>query len=411
MKTKTCFFLLLLLCYPRYNKAQPGFRLPPGMTQIEIPFDYVNNFIILTLTINGAGPVKMIFDTGAEYTILSKKDVTDYIGVKYDREFKLIGADLKSELIAYLARRVRLEAPGLQLVAPREDILVLAEDYFRFEEYAGVKVHGILSGQIFSRYMFKINYQRHIITLYDRNSYQPEENGFQHVPVELYRNKIYLYTQAAFRSNTSTPVKLLLDTGAAVPLLLFSNLDTLIKPPATVVSSNIGMGLGGYLEGFVGRVEGLHLGPFYQNGIVTFFQAIDTTRDLSYLNNRKGLVGNLLLSRFQVLFDYSGGAIWLKPARNYHNRYVYDRSGILLVAGGKALNQFTVQGVIPGSPAEKAGILSGDRILRIGFIPHNFLGLSDIQKIFRKRPGKKVRLLIGRGEEKLKKTLVLRDLI
>lgn len=411
MKTKTHLFLLLLFCCPQYNKAQSGFFLPSGVTQLEIPFDYVNNFIIITLTINGAGPVKMIFDTGAEYTILSKKDVTDYVGIKYDREFKLVGADLKSELTAYLARKVRLETAGFPFVAPREDILVLAEDYFRFEEYAGVNVHGILSGQSFSRYMFKINYQRHVITLYDREYFKPEENGFQRAPVELFRNKIYLYTNASFRANKTTPIKLLLDTGAAVPLLLFTNIDSLIQPPETVVPSNIGMGLGGYLEGFVGRVEGLQLGSFYQNGIITFFQAIDTTKDLTYLNNRKGLVGNLLLSRFQVLFDYPGGAIWLKPTKEYKDKYVFDRSGIMLIAGGKALNQFTVQSVIPGSPGDEAGILPGDLVLRVGFIPHNFIGLSDIQKIFQKRPGKKIRLIISRNNKTMKKKLVLRDLI
>lgn len=402
---------MLLFCWPQINKAQSGFFLPAGVNQLEIPFDYVNNFIILTMTINGAGPIKMIFDTGAEHTILSKKDITDFLGIKYDRQFKLIGADLKSELIAYLARKVRLDIQGGQVVAPREDILVLAEDYFRFEEYAGVNVHGILSGQAFSRYMFKINYQRHIITLYDRDTYKPEENGFERIPVELFRNKIYVYTSAAFRTNHSTPIKLLLDTGAAVPLLLFSNIDSLIQPPETVVPSNIGMGLGGYLEGFVGRVEGLNLGPFYQSGIITFFQAIDTSQDLSYLNKRKGLIGNLLLSRFQVLFDYPGGAIWLKPSKEYQDKYIFDRSGLLLIAGGKSLNHFTVQGIIPGSPGEEAGILPGDQILRVGFVPYHFMGLSDVQKVFQKHPGKKIRLLINRNGKKIRKKIVLRDLI
>lgn len=412
MKTKTYYLLLLLSIYTNtLCRGQTGFSMPPGIRQMDIPFEYVNNFIIITVTFNQTIPLKMIFDTGAEYTILSKRQVSDLLNVRYEKEFRLLGSDLKTELVAYLARQIRLETPGLPFVAPREDILVLQEDYFRFEEYAGVNVHGILSAQTFARYIFKINYQRKVITLYDREDFQLPEEGFQQVPVEIFRNKMYVNTTIAFRPDTTTAVKLLVDTGAALPLLCFSNTNPMVHPPQNAIPSNIGMGLGGYLEGYVGRSDKLHLGSFQQKNIVTYFQSLDTAQARASLNNRNGLIGNMVLSRFMVLIDYYGSTIWLKPAKNYQQRYVFDRSGLILIAGGVALNRFTVQGIIPHSPAAEAGMLPGDRIVRVGLTPTIFWGLSDLQHVFQKHAGKKIRVVIRRDGKKLKKVFRLRDLI
>lgn len=412
MKMKTnCILLFLTFCCIFRAPAQSGFSMPPGIKQMDIPFEYVNNFIILTVLFNKTIQLKMIFDTGAEHTILSKREISDVMQVPYEREFRLMGADLKTELIAYLARQIRLETPILPFVAPREDILVLQEDYFRFEEYAGVKVHGILSGQAFARYIFKINYQKRIITLYDREGFVLPDAGYKPVPVEVFRNKLYINTQVAFRSGDSTTVKLLLDTGAALPLLFFSNTDSLVHPPENAITSNIGMGLGGYLEGFVGRTPTLHIGDFKQEGIVTYFQQLDTAQDLSYLNKRNGLVGNMLLNSFYVLIDYYGATIWLKPSYNYKKHYLYDRSGLNIIAGGISLNRFTVQGVIANSPASEAGILPGDRITWVNALPVGLLGLSELQHCFQKRVGKKVKVVLRRDGKRIKKTIRLRDLI
>ncbi len=412
MKTKTVTILLLTLVLAvSFARAQSGFTLPRGEKQIEIPFEYINNFIILNINFNNKLPLKFIFDTGAEHTILSKRQVSEFLRIKYEREFHVKGSDLKSELIAYLARNIHLQIANKELVAPNEDILVLQEDYFRFEEYAGVEVHGILAGRVFSQYLVKINYQRKVITLYERGTIKMKEQGFKPIPVEVFRNKIYLNAQAQLRPDTSALVKLLLDTGAGMPLLLFTNTHPLIHPSANAVPTNIGMGLGGYLEGFVGRTPGLAMGPFSQNNILTYFQAADTSQDLSYLNGRNGLVGNTILNRFQIIIDYQGSMIWLKPRKHFQEEFVFDRSGLNIIASGPHLNYFSVLNVLPGSPADEAGILAGDRILRIGWLSASLRSLAELHVLLQQKPGKTVKIVIKRDGKVMKKQIVLRDLI
>lgn len=412
MKTKTVIIILLAFgLAPDAIHAQGGFSLPGGMKHAEIPFEYINNFIIINIDFNGPLPLKFIFDTGAEHTILSKHEISDLLHVRYDREFRVKGSDLRGELVAYLARNIKLKISDKDILAANEDILVLKEDYFRFEEYAGVAVHGILAGRVFSRYLIKINYQRRVISLYERGSFRMAEEGFEPLPIEIYRNKIYLNTQAQLRADSSSPVKLLLDTGAGLSLMLFTNTHPLIHPSANAIPTNIGMGLGGYLEGYVGRTSALKLGSFAQNNILTYFQAVDTTQDINYLNGRNGLIGNTILNRFILVIDYQEEKLWLKPTKHYLKEFVYDRSGLSIIASGQSLNYFSVLNVLPGSPADEAGIHAGDRILRIGWMAASFQTLSTLQALLQKKPGKQVKITIKRDGKVMKKRIVLRDLI
>jgi hypothetical protein len=206
-------------------------------------------------------------------------------------------------------------------------------------------------------------------------------------------------------------VKLLVDTGAGLPMLLFSSDQSMIRPPAGAISSKIAMGLGGYLEGYVGRIPMLEFGSRNQHNIVTYFQRQDTSMNMDAINRRNGLLGNVLLSRFTMFIDYQNSKLWLKPSSNFKEAFLFDRSGLNLIVSGISLNVFTVQYVGDHSPASEADIRPGDEILRIGYLPTTFLSLGEIQKRLQKRPGKVVKLLIRRAGKRMLKKITLRDLI
>jgi hypothetical protein len=406
-------FRLLFLCLllsPAEGMSQSGFRLPPDVRQTVWPFEYVNNFIVVTVTLNGTIPLKMIFDTGAEHTVLCRRELSDLLGIRYEREFRLLGADMKTELIAYLARNVRLDALNTPLSAPDEDILVLQEDYFRFESYAGIDIHGILAANALSGYMIRINYLQKTLTISEHGIFSPERAGFTPLPAELFRNKLYLRAHLGFDSDSLPDAKLLLDTGAALPLLLISS-DSTLNLPESVLPSQIGMGLGGNLNGYVGRIRDFSVGNFRQTAVISYFQVADSTLNTSFLNGRAGIIGNMLLNRFQLVLDYRKPAVWLKPSGNFRKKYVYDRSGLFLLATGTSLNQFVVESVMNNSPASEAGIMPGDQIIQLGIAPAQILRLQDVLKALQKKPGKKIRLLILRDGVKIRKMVVLRNLI
>jgi hypothetical protein len=405
-----CFLLLFLLVMSKELKAQTGFNLVNNQKHVDIPFEYVNNFILITIQVNHTLPLKFIFDSGAEHSILSKRELANILKLDFEREFRVMGSDLKTELVAYLARKVHLEIDE-KAISLKEDILVLEEDYFRFEEFSGIEAHGILAANIFSKFIIKINYQTKTISLYDRAFFKGVGEDFSPIPIEVFRNKIYLNTQLQVLRDSVANVKLLIDTGAGLPLLLFTNTHAQLRPPQNAIAGNIGMGLGGFLEGFNGRIQQLKIGGFEQNQVVSQFQYLDTLNIGEHINHRNGLIGNLILSRFIVYIDYEKELIWLKPTKYYSKDFDFDRSGLSIIVSGKNLNSFLIQHILPKSPADEIGIKKGDKIMSIGFLSTRLLKLEDILQKLQKKSGKKIRIVIKRDGKRMVKHLVLRDLI
>ncbi|MEO1258016.1 MAG: PDZ domain-containing protein [Bacteroidota bacterium] len=376
--------------------------------KIDLPFEYKNNLIIVDVTLNRLFPLKFIFDTGAENTILAKREVTDMLKVAYEREFKLLGSDMTTELTAYLVRDIHFKSHDL--VIPSHGMLVLKEDYFRFEEVAGIEVHGILGADVFRNLVVRINYDRKIITL-SKRPYFKRPNDYEEIPIEVSRSKPYIRTKLQISPDSTLSVKLLLDSGAMLPFILNTNTDSSLHLPPTVINGKLGAGLGGYLEGFVGRVHSLDFGSKNFKEVVTNFQDISAAIDTSLLNGRNGIIGNQILNRFHIIFDYPTEKIYVKPNRRYKNKFKFDKSGMVIIAADINLNSFIVHEVIANSPAYEAGVKPGDKLTSINGLPPALLSLNNINKILSKREGKKIKLRVKRNEERILFKFKLRKLI
>lgn len=380
-----------------------------GWKKVDFPFSYVNDLIIVEVVLNETLPLKFIFDTGAEHTILTKIEIAELLGMRYDRKFTIMGADMKTELYAYLISDVNLKLG--KLFSPRENILVLEEDYFRFEEVAGMEIHGILGASFFRQFVVEIDYQSKLITFIRPKHFNVKKRKFQNIDIEVFRNKPYLYADMNIVGDSSRQVKLLVDTGASLPLLIYTNTDSSLQVPPNSIPGNVGRGLGGYLSGYQGRVHSLEFSDFQFGDIVTSFQESDSINQIVVLNDRNGIVGNKILKRFEVIIDYWGETIYLRPNRNYKTKFKYDRSGLVVLAAGTQLNKFFVQQVIKASPADRAGLQKGDEIISINRIPAKAIGMGGIVNILQKREGKKIKLVVKREKEKQKFTFLLENLI
>lgn len=408
--TRLTYISFFLLLAPSILWGQlTDLKTPRNFKKIDIPFDYVNNFIVLEIKFMDHFPMKFIFDTGAEHTIITKKEIVDLLNFKYEKRFTIIGSDMTTELYAYLIRGVNMNFKNLKAV--NRSILVLEEDYFRFEEFAGISVHGIIGADFFSRFVVQIDYRKKVLSLLNPEHFKPPKKNVYSVPIEVKRHKPYLIANTSFRNDTTVKVKLLVDTGASLPLLLHTNTHPHLQLPATTIKSNIGMGMGGYIEGFLGRIQNLNIATIDLPEVTTSFQDIASHMDTTYLNSRNGILGNKILNRFTITIDYFKGVLYLKPNKAFTKKFRYDKSGLLLAASGYNLNNFTVFGVIPGSPAAEAGILPGDVLGSINRVPVNFLNLEGIQKVLQKKEGKLIRLKIRRNGKRMKRQFELRNLI
>ncbi len=389
--------------------AQPGFEILKDVKRIDIPFEYKNDLIIVNVMFERIFPLKFIFDTGAEHTILSKRSITDVLNIPYEREFKLVGSDMKTVLTAYLVRNIHLRIDNM--IVPNHNMLVLDDDYFRFEEMTGLEVHGILGADLFKGLVVKINYERKVISLMKSNAFKQPTKDYQTLPLVINRNKPYLNTTIKLQTDSTVNVKLLLDTGAMLSLLLNTDTHPNLQLPENAIKGNIGAGLGGFLEGYLGRVTALQLGGLQCLEVLTNFQELTQGIDTSVLFRRNGIIGNQILSRFHLVIDYPREKLYLQPNKKFKEAFEFDKSGLVVIASDMQLNKFTVHEVLPGSPAAEAGLKKGDVIKRINWMPSAMLSLSDIHDTFKKKAGKKINIVIKRHEQKLKFKFKLRKLI
>ena len=388
-----------------------NFDLLQGQSSVKIPFELKHNFIIINVRLNGILPLHFIFDTGAQYTLLFKKEYSDILRIPYLRRIPILGADLSQELYALVAQNITVDIPGR--IKVRKDILIFEEDYFQLDELTGIFIDGILGGDAFKHYVTQIDYRKQILTLTKKEHFQEPGSHYHRIPLRLKEAKPLLNATVTLENNARVPVSLLMDTGSGIPLLLYANTHPNLSIPEKTILGQLGKGLGGYLLGYMGRIKQLDLPSNLEfTNVLASFQRLDSASQIFTQNNeRNGILGNQVLRRFDVIIDYPDSVLYLKPTRSYKQKFNYDRSGMLIYAIGHNLKDFYVNTIIPGSPAEEADILEGDLILKIRGLPASLFDLTSINRMLMKRPGKKIKVTIERNGERMEKTFRLRDLI
>jgi hypothetical protein len=299
-------WLFLSLGYaPATAQRSSDIELLGGNRRVEIPFSYENNFIVIRVLFDNFFPLKFILDTGAENTLLTQRAITDMMGVDYIREIPLYGSNLDNPLTAYLAAGIDLQLAN-QILLKRRTILVLEEDYYRFEELTGVDVQGIIGADILRRFIVQIDYRRNKLILHDPPKFRINERRWKELPIKLRRYRPYVSVPLSINGAVAQDtMKFLLDTGAGLAVLLHANTHPSLFVPENVIPTEIATGLGGSLQGSVGRVALVELTPEYPlDQVVTFFQNIPDSIDMELLYNRNGILGNQLLSRFNLIIDY-----------------------------------------------------------------------------------------------------------
>ena len=339
---------------------------------------------------------------------MSKNILAGVLGLNYDRPIRLIGADLNQELVAYVSNNNHLKLGDA--VAPSQDILILSDDYFKIDEYVGVEIHGIIGADLFRNLVLKIDFKRNIIYIQRSSSFHPPKRKWKEIPVSIEKNKPYIIAQATL-GDKKTELKLLIDTGASLSLLLHTNTSPNIQLPENIIQGSVGRGLGGTLKGYLGRVNRLAFGELFFNNIITNYQDVSDAVNTESISGRNGILGTTLISRFNIIIDYPKEKLYLQPHRKYNKGFKYDRSGLELIVSGKRLKTITVYSLINGSPAAEAGFQKGDIILAVNRIPTLFLDLKGVSKKLTKKVGKKIKVKLKRGDQIMILRFKLRDLI
>jgi hypothetical protein len=406
-----CTLIALLLCGSgRAFSQQLGFSLADGKSRVVIPIEVQNNLVIVPVILNNALPLKFILDTGVRTAILTQKAFSDILNLSYARKYSIAAPGVKKIVDAYITNNVSLDLPGV--TGRGHAMLVLGEDYLELRNYLGTEVHGILGYELFSRFIVQIDYEKKELTLMTPERFRHRKR-FHKLPITIEDTKPYLRTPVVLADGTVLNAKLLVDSGASHGLMLEPSSDSAIHVPDSTVSSVIGRGLGGEITGKVGRIGALKLGPYSLDHALANFPDPNSYFDSLKIGmaERNGAIGGEVLSRFKIIFNFPGEEIYFKKNQSFKKKFHYNLSGVTVKAKGSRLNVFEITEVRSRSAADKAGIKQGDVILTINGVPTEMFELNHVNGYFNAKPGKRIRLILERNGQRIKREFRLQDQI
>jgi hypothetical protein len=409
LKTVTLLFFLFI---HSFSWAQVlGFALSDGEKKVKIPIEILNNLVVVPIILNGQLPLKFILDTGVRTAILTEKTFSDILNLSYSRKYSISGPGGQKVVDAFITNNVSLDLPGVH--GEGHAMLVLAEDYLELRNYLGTDVHGILGYELFSRFIVEIDYERKQLTLTTTDKFKRKKK-FRTIPISIEDTKPYVVTEIQMNDSTRVKAKLLIDSGASHGLVLEPSSNAAIQIPQRHIKSIIGRGIGGVITGRIGRIKSIDLAGYEIPDVISNFPDPNSYMDTLKVSRtvfRNGSIGGELLSRFSVIFDFPHEKIYLKKNRGFKKKFYYNLSGLTLKAKGSKLRKFEITDVRENSAAAKAGVETGDFVLRVNGLPVNEIDLNTVNGYMNSKPGKRITLEIERGPLRLKKTFHLENQI
>ena len=389
----------ILCCYFLPARAQ-HFELD-STKRVTLPFKLIRNLVVIQLKINNKGPYNFVLDTGVGFLVITEPTLIDSIRLPYKRAIKITGFGEGHDYEAYVTPPLKIDIPGL--VSKNVSAAILKKDHFALSNYAGLPIYGLLGYEFFSRMAVKVSFSDSTINIAEQKNMRYYKKAIK-IPLSIEDRKPYLTTRIVYANGTEKQVKLVVDLGAGHCLSL-ENLTNKSKLQNKFIKADLGMGMQGQINGSLSRIKEIDLGKYKLSNIITAFPD-DDTQSLSV--PRDGNIGLGLLKKFDIIFDYANGAMYLKPNSAFTEPSEHDMSGLSYYSLGDEYNHIIIYNVEPGSPGDEMGLKKNDEIVSINFRPVKMLSLQQIDNLFKSETGRTLLLEIFRDKKYYRRALILK---
>ncbi len=380
-----------------------GYRIAGNHKRMPVLFENLNNLVVIPVKINGVLPSKFILDSGVALTILTQKEVCMLLEIPCDRRISLPVIGTLDSVSGCISTGIRIDLPGVRSLG--QNLVVLDEDYLSLKNFLGYNVQGIIGYDLFRNFVVEVDYINKMITLIDPDHFKPPRR-YDCIPMDIISNRPYLACEVTTEESGSLTIPLLMDMGASFAVMFEIDSAQVIPIPRNHIETVVGRGLGGDIDGLVGRIKHLRIGSYQMDDVIaSFYDKYQTPESDPVI--RQGAIGGDILSRFHLFIDYGGKKLYLKRNFSFSRSFEFNLSGMEITADGIELNHFTVLRIIPRSPADRAGILPGDKIVMFNGRSTEEMTLNELNHQLRLKPGKKIWLKLERDGRWIKRSFTL----
>jgi len=323
------------------------------------------NFILDT----GSGGISLDSATCDEFNIPIKASDTTITGIGGIRKVSF-------------AFDQTLSLPGLKV----EHLNFHVNNYEVLSSVYGEKVDGIIGYSFFSRYIIKVNFDSSMIEVYSPGKIRYPKDGillhpaFTNLPIQW----------LDIKDKKKLGFNFYFDTGAGLCILLSEQFvkdsGILLSKRKPVVTQAEGMG--GKLQMRLTVIKEVKIGPYRFRAVPVYLYKDDY--NVTSYPFTGGLLGNDLLRRFNMVFNYPNREIHLLPNGHFDERFDYAYTGLgIYYNDGKII----VEDVIEGSPADKAKFKVNDEIIAVN---KNFSRSIQAYKNIMQTPFASIKIIIKR---------------
>jgi hypothetical protein len=350
---------------------------------------------VIEVSINGKGPFKVFFDTGANVSILDPEIVA---------QLNLPASNIVGPVTGLSGGTIDTKPFHVKELRIGE-LTLNDQDFFNIpiplpKSYAIV---GAIGFDLFSRMAIKADYERHRLILIDPARFSYTGSG-QKLDLQPDPQSIVVKMRIDNKAGDC-----LLDTGALGEPELglngwFVRRNRLVRRFARHYQGVFSKGADGNApRATVERMRAVCLGGACMSGVIA---------ELSEGNEKNayaGRVGVGILQRFTTTIDWQHHVLYMEKTPTWDRPAVYNVTGLEtdLAEAGDAL---IVSKVFPDSPASRAHLEVGDRILSIDNHPPAPDWFSD-DPDFLKPQGTRVILTVQRGSAKRQVALILKEIL
>jgi len=364
---------------------------------VVLPFEYFKNHILVAIQINQSGPHVCEVDNGSNAIAITDRAARS-MGLKFHSaggkapNAKGLGEGSGPEIFV-VENSVVLGVQGSPILTGQALVL----DTSAMENMVGHPIDCIIGSPLFDRFVVAVDFTKRQLTLYDASSFTYSGQGHS-VSLKLAAPPS-IEAEVFTQDGRKVKATLGIDLGSDVSFDFwpaFQSKHHILEPrhPELAVDS---IGLAGSLRESMARLPYAEFGGFSIEKPLAVFQ--NTARDPG-LSKTDGAVGNGLLQRFTVIFDYSRRRLILEPNSSFGDPFTANMTGIGADPYSDPTRGFEVSAVQDGSAGGTAGVRPGDRIVEINGVLCSTLTFETFHHMLTAE-GAPFKLKVERGGEKI----------
>lgn len=437
-------FKLFLFLFVVSITAQDGFRITDDKKKITIPFRQINNLVFIDLEVNGVN-LTFLLDTGVSETLLFSLENKE-VAFENIEKIKFTGLG-GSNYIEGIKSKKNKVIVNKNLIDSDHEIYIILDEEFNFSSHVGIPVNGIIGYHFFKNHPIKIDYEKHLITVYNRVYFKNKTfKNFEKLTITIEAQKPYLTTDVQ-QTKEYFPAKMLIDLGNSDAMWLFPNRIPHFNYNRPNIDDFLGRGFNGDIYGKRSRIHSLKLGKNILNEPIVAMPSAESVQSMNFVKDRIGSIGSDILKRFEIALDYKNNLFFIKKTKYIKDPFKFNMSGLDIKHDGMKWEkdivkidvpklpenkndnstiinignsnefqykfvlkpEYSVAGVRENSSGFLADIKKGDKLLEINGKKTSDLSLQQINEIFMSEEDKIVKIKLIRNSLTLIKEILLKD--